>query len=150
MARASRPKLECRMNKLLFLDFDGVLHPTQLTSEDPFNRAHLLEAVLKDQQLGIVISSSWRFTHNLEKLQKILPSSISKLIVGATGSPVVGKYPRFNEISTYLNNSDPANWRALDDSYWGFPTPCPELIRCNPNTGIAEKQIKEIEQWLVS
>ena len=138
------------MNKLLFLDFDGVLHPTQLTSEDPFNRVHLLEQALQDQQPGIVISSSWRFTHSLEKLQKILPSSISSQIVGATGAPVAGKHPRFNEIATYLKHVGPANWRALDDSYWEFPSPCPELIRCNPNTGITEKQMMEIEQWLSS
>ena len=138
------------MNKLLFLDFDGVLHPTQLTGEDPFNRVYLLEQALKDQQPGIVISSSWRFTHSLEKLQKILPSSISSQIVGATGAPVTGKHPRFNEIATYLKHVGPANWRALDDSYWEFPSPCPELIRCNPNTGITEKQMMEIEQWLSS
>lgn len=136
------------MNKLLFLDFDGVLHPTQLTSDAPFNRVQILEAALSGQDLGIVISSSWRFTHSLEKLQKILPSTISNLIVGATGSPVVGKHPRFNEIYAYLANHGPANWRALDDSYWEFPNPCPELIRCNPNTGITEKQAKEIKQWL--
>ena len=148
MARAPRLNLECRMNKLLFLDFDGVLHPTQLTGESPFNRAHLLEEVLVGQELGIIISSSWRFTHNLEKLRKLLPGNISNLIVGATGSPVVGKHPRFNEISAYLDSNGSANWRALDDSYWEFPSPCPQLIRCNPNTGVTEKQVKEIKQWL--
>ena len=136
------------MNKLLFLDFDGVLHPTQLTSESPFNRVHILEEALTDHQPGIVISSSWRFTHNLEKIQKVLPSSIASLIVGATGSPVVGKYPRFNEISTYLRINGQADWKALDDSYWEFPSPCTELIRCNPNTGLTEKQATEIKNWL--
>jgi HAD domain in Swiss Army Knife RNA repair proteins len=136
------------MNKILFLDFDGVLHPTHFAGEDPFNRADLLEEVLTNSAPAIVISSSWRFTHSPEKLQKTLPSFIAKLVIGTTGSPVIGKHPRFNEIKAYLNSYGTANWKALDDSYWEFPMPCPQLIRCNPNTGITPKQILELEQWL--
>lgn len=136
------------MNKLIFLDFDGVLHPTYFSGEERFNRVNLLEEALVDATANIIISSSWRFTHNLEKLQKILPTNISKLIIGATGSPVIGKYPRFNEIQAFLNTHGLADWKALDDSYWEFPSPCPQLIRCNPNTGITNKQILELTQWL--
>ena len=136
------------MNKLLFLDFDGVLHPTHFAGEDPFNRVHLLEESLAGSDLGIVISSSWRFTHSFEKLQKLLPSSISNLVIGVTGAPVIGKHPRYQEIQTFLQSHGGSHWRALDDSYWEFPTPCPELIRCNPNTGISEKQVQELNQWI--
>ena len=136
------------MNKLLFLDFDGVLHPTHFAGEDPFNRVHLLEESLTGSDLGIVISSSWRFTHSLEKLQKLLPDSISDLVIGVTGAPVIGKHPRYQEIQNFLLTHGASNWRALDDSYWEFPNSCPELIRCNPNTGISEKQIQELNQWI--
>ena len=136
------------MDKILFLDFDGVLHPTHFAGEDPFNRVYLLEEVLADQALGIVISSSWRFTHSIEKLQKLLPSSISKLVIGVTGAPVIGKHPRYHEIQAYLRSRGQANWRAIDDSYWEFPSPCPELIRCNPNTGITEKQVAVLQNWV--
>ena len=136
------------MNKLLFLVFDVVLHPTHFAGEDPFNRVHLLEESLASSDLGIVISSSWRFTHSFEKLQKLLPSSISNLVIGVTGAPVIGKHPRYQEIQTFLQTHRVSNWRALDDSYWEFPNPCPELIRCNPNTGISEKQIQELNQWI--
>jgi hypothetical protein len=95
-----------------------------------------------------VISSSWRFTHSLEKLQKLLPNSISNLVIGVTGAPVIGKHPRYQEIQTFLQSHGGSNWRALDDSYWEFPTPCLELIRCNPNTGISEKQVQELNQWI--
>jgi len=138
------------MNKLLFLDFDGVLHPTHFAGEDPFNRVHLLEEALADSDLRIVISSSWRFTHSLEKLQKLLPSSISNLVIGVTGSPVIGKHPRYQEIQTFLQSHGACNWRAIDDSYWEFPNNCQELIRCNANTGITDKQILELRQWLLS
>jgi len=134
--------------KLLFLDFDGVLHPSHLAGEAPFSRAALLEETLTLFSPKIVISSSWRFTHNIEKLQKTLPSFISGLIIGTTGSAVAGKHPRFTEIEHFLRSYGPADWKALDDSYWEFPNPCARLIRCNPNTGINDKQILELSQWL--
>ena len=134
--------------KLIFLDFDGVLHPTHFAGESPFSRAALLEETFNLLSPKIVISSSWRFTHNLEKLQKTLPTFISSLIIGATGAAVIGKHPRFTEIQNYLQSYGSADWRALDDSYWEFPNPCTRLIRCNPNTGIA-RQILELNQWLI-
>jgi len=135
--------------KLIFLDFDGVLHPTHFAGESLFSRAALLEESFNLLSPKIVISSSWRFTHNLEKLQKTLPTFISSLIIGATGAAVIGKHPRFTEIQNYLQSYGPADWRALDDSYWEFPNPCTRLIRCNPNTGIADRQILELNQWLI-
>jgi len=134
--------------KLLFLDFDGVLHPSHFAGESPFSRAPLLEETLALFSPKIVISSSWRFTHNLEKLQKTVPAFISSLIIGATGAAVVGKHPRFTEIQNYLGGCGPTDWKALDDSYWEFPNPCSRLIRCNPNTGINDRQILELSQWL--
>jgi len=134
--------------KLLFLDFDGVLHPSHFAGEAPFSRALLLEETLALFSPKIVISSSWRFTHNLEKLQKTVPVFISSLIIGATGAAIVGKHPRFSEIQNYLRGYGPVDWKALDDSYWEFPNPCPRLIRCNPNTGINDRQILELNQWL--
>ena len=138
------------IEKLLFLDFDGVLHPTHFAGEAPFSRAALLEQTLSLFSPKIVVTSSWRFTHNLDKLQKTVPTCISSLIIGTTGHAVIGKHPRFTEIGNYLKAYEPVDWRALDDSYWEFPTPCPRLIRCNPNTGIGDKQILELEKWLGS
>jgi len=138
------------MNKLLFLDFDGVLHPSHFAGQDPFNRVHLLEEAVEGSNIAIVISSSWRFTHSLEKLQKLLPNSISSLVIGVTGAPVTGKHPRYQEIMNFLHSHGASNWKALDDSYWEFPSLCPELIRCNPNTGISEKQMHELSQWMIA
>ena len=134
--------------KLLFLDFDGVLHPSHFAGDSAFARASLLEETLSQFGPKIVVSSSWRFTHSIEKLKKVVPSAIADLIVGATGSPVIGKHPRFNEIQNFLQGYGPVDWRALDDSYWEFPNPCSRLIRCNPNTGINSKQVDMLGIWL--
>ena len=134
--------------KLLFLDFDGVLHPSHFASGSAFARASLLEETLLQFCPKIVVSSSWRFTHSIERLKKIVPGAIANLIVGTTGAPVIGKHPRFNEIQNFLQGYGPVDWRALDDSYWEFPNPCPKLIRCNPNTGISNKQVDILGIWL--
>jgi hypothetical protein len=49
------------MSFLLYLDIDGVLHPT--TVKDLFCRMHLLEEALIGKDSQIIISSSWRFHH---------------------------------------------------------------------------------------
>ena len=135
---------------MLFLDFDGVLHPSSLGSDHLFSKASLLSMALYDIDIPIVVSSSWRFTHSMKELKGRLPSEIAKKIVDVTGAAVIGKYPRYNEIINYLGTQkDVTDWRALDDSYWEFPSPCPELIRCNPNTGINIHEVNAISNWLI-
>ena len=68
-------------NKVLFLDFDGVLHPTThgtvLLSQLP-----LLESALESCDYTMVISSSWRFHMEMEDLKKHFSSSVRNKIVG--------------------------------------------------------------------
>ena len=148
-------------NKYLFLDFDGVLHPDRysLTNYDPdrvfknneiFSQAPLLADLLTEYPCQIIISSSWRFTHSLEEMKEKLPKSIAKNFIGATGEAYVGPHPRYNEIKEYLISSNKSlfSWRALDDSKIEFPNGCTDLILCDPNTGIASKQIQELKKWL--
>ena len=51
---------EVRARKLVFLDFDGVLHPTSATEWILFCRAPHLQQALANHDCGLVISSSWR------------------------------------------------------------------------------------------
>jgi len=135
--------------KIIYLDFDGVLHPTSPVTEGLFSRAHLLEPLFEDNLAGIVISSSWRFTHLLPALQAKLPDSLAKCVIDMTGDAMTGKHARYQEIIHHTKGLEPGTaWRALDDSYWEFPTGCKELIRCNPNTGIGPKEIALLRTWL--
>ena len=137
--------------KLLFLDFDGVLHPSSPGKEPLFSKASLLSMALYDIDVPIIISSSWRFTHSMKELKEKLPNEIAKKIMDVTGPAVVGKYPRYNEILNYLSTQkNVAEWRALDDSYWEFPSPCPQLIRCNSNTGMNIREVHAITKWLIN
>lgn len=135
---------------MLFLDFDGVLHPSTIGTDSLLSKASLLSMALYGIDLQIVISSSWRFTHSLKDLKAKLPSEIAKKIVGVTGPAVIGKHPRYNEIINYLNTQKGiTDWRALDDSCWEFPSSCPNLIVCNSNTGINIKEINTLTNWLI-
>jgi HAD domain in Swiss Army Knife RNA repair proteins len=139
------------INRIIYLDFDGVLHPTSPVIDGLFSRAHLLEDLFTNIQseVFIVVSSSWRFTHSLAALQAKLPTTLAQRVINTTGTPIIGKFARYQEILAHASKLDPGTqWRALDDSYWEFPANCSELIRCNPNTGIGPKEITKLATWL--
>lgn len=139
------------MKKLLFLDFDGVLHPTTTNhSSEFFSKNQLLEETLLFGKCEVVISSSWRFHYSLELLLKNLPLNLSQIVTGITGNPHIGNYSRYNEILNYLREKDlvDVDWMSLDDSYYEFPPNCPNLIRCNPNTGLTINECILLKNWL--
>ena len=137
------------MTQFLYLDFDGVLHPS--SGGDLFCRMHLLEEALTGKDCQIIISSSWRFHDPFEYLRGLFPESLRGQVVGVTGDAFVGRWPRYSEILKDVSKRYcQGRWRALDDSWLEFPMNCPELIRCNPNTGMSIKQSGEITSWLMA
>ena len=135
--------------KYLFLDFDGVLHPTTHGSR-LFSSAHLLEEVFFQCPCNVIISSSWRFHLDINEIKLSLPEGIRPLIKGVTGEAYLGQYARYHEIVGYLYDRDKhfANWRALDDSWAEFPDGCDNLIGCNPNTGMTDLEVGQLLEWL--
>ena len=133
--------------KVLFVDFDGVLHPTTHGS-NLLSQLPLLESAIESHDCALVISSSWRFHLEIDDLKKHFSSSVQNKIVGVTGDAYIGAYARFHEINAYVDLHGVSDWRALDDSYWEFPDKCPNLIRCNPNTGVTVFEINQLQTWL--
>ncbi len=133
--------------KVLFLDFDGVLHPNLCPPNDFFMHAAALGSALIGSDVEVVISSSWRLHHGYNDLLAFIPQNLRTLIVGATGPAVVGRYARWNEIQEYRKTFSVWDWRALDDAAFEFPAPCPELIRCNGSTGLQEAEIRAVVSW---
>lgn len=136
-------------DKLLFLDFDGVLHPVEANRQELFCKAPLLSNFLSANPCEIVISSSWRLHFSLDELKQRLQPPLANLIVGETGRREMGRWSRFSEIQNYIRKNKPqANWRALDDSIKDFPVDCPELIHCDPNEGMTKKEIILLSNWI--
>ena len=135
---------------ILFLDFDGVMHPASLSQgHQNFSNAPWLEAVLAKHPLRIVVSSSWRFHYPMDAILRAMPPALARAVVGATGDAHVGPWARFHEIKAWLAKNDPlADWRAADDAVFEFPKPCPELIACHPQDGFGAKQAGELALWL--
>ena len=137
--------------RLLFLDFDGVLHPNLCPDGMQFCRMPALAEAIEPhrENLRIVVSSSWRFHYPLEKLVRQFSPSVREMIVGATGPAVVGRHARFREIEAFLAKGFGASeWRALDDCAWEFPEGCPQPIHCNGGTGMEDAQLDALRLWL--
>ncbi|MHB8493733.1 MAG: HAD domain-containing protein [Casimicrobiaceae bacterium] len=134
---------------ILFLDFDGVLHPASDYTRDPFCRSLDLAEALAESSCRVVISSSWRFGHSLTELRRRLPSPLANRICGCTGPAHIGRLARYREIVDYAAQCPTTmEWRALDDATWEFPEECPQLIACDPNYGVAGDQLRALRAWL--
>lgn len=137
---------------LLFLDFDGVLHPR--ATKNFFVHIPRIEGVLRDYpRVRVVISSSWREETYPHEIQSMFSEDLRHRIIGTT--PLVEiDYPpgpagsREEEIRIFLAQPECAGkqWLALDDEAPLFSPGCPNLILCNSLTGLddeVERQLRE-------
>lgn len=132
---------------LLFLDFDGVLHPLNTTNTaDLFCRSSLLEDLLRRVPwVEVVITSSWRDTRTLEQLRAMFNPDIALRIIGSTPkwyaidvSTSLAGYLRQAEIQGWLNanNRHLEPWIAIDDQPWLFRPFLANLVCIEPATGL--------------
>lgn len=141
------------MTKTLFLDFDGVLHANTATKDQLFNKSFLLEDLMQQSTFDIVVSSTWRSFYKRHELLALLPPTVAQNVVGITGKDSMTRLGRYHEIVAYCDLhaiSNPQAWCALDDSVIEFPVGCPQLIACNPATGITPLEIEKLKAWLLS
>lgn len=136
---------------ILFLDFDGVLHPEPCCQDgDLFCRRPLFEAVMRDfPAVKIVISSTWRQTRSMDQLKALFSEDIAARVVGATPNwmdlpelmSVIGQYPRHVEVEGWLRQAGRPceKWVAIDDRADWFKPFLPNLVRCDSNVGLNEE-----------
>jgi hypothetical protein len=127
---------------ILFLDFDGVLHPAYEAQAVPADVAfcHLprFEAVLRDfPQVEIVISSLWRHQLPFDKLTARFSADIRRRIIGITpglDDQAADYVParREEEILGWLadNGRTGEPWIALDDAIWLFEKHRDRVVTC--------------------
>lgn len=151
-------------NRVLFLDFDGVLHPpkaiagarppltpAQIRAGWPqtFEHLPLLAQLLQAHtDVCVVVSSSWRLFLSEEELGELL-SPIAPWYAGAL-------HPRLTQrdeaIKAWLAENSIKDFAVLDDVprfFTGYPSQWPELIVCNAALGIADIQVQQrLQAWL--
>src|SRR5687768_16516543 len=102
------------MSRILFVDFDGVLHPAG-AGAPKFSRLWLLADFLREPShldIEVVISSTLREVHSLAELRAFFPADLRERIVATT--PVLDEfdtsYQRSEEIEAWLENRNVSAW----------------------------------------
>lgn len=136
-------------HRILFLDFDGVLHPSLAHPNCYFMHLSALEHVLRGKSCEIVISSSWRFHYTIDVLRSFLGDELGSRVGHTTGNAILGRHARYKEILSHIDmHIDAIDWRALDDSRMEFPSDCERLILCDAGRGLSEMQLSALRVWL--
>lgn len=131
---------------VLFLDFDGVLHPNEVylargrnvelraDGHELFEQADLLVQLLEPHPLiQIVLSTSWVFGLKcFDEVKGRLPKALQDRVVGATWHSSMSHYQwlsmtRYEQIMTYVLSRPLLDWIAIDDNDEGWP----EDMRCH-------------------
>jgi hypothetical protein len=137
---------------ILFLDFDGVLHPFDRPA-GVFTLLPEFERVVREfADVDIVISSAWREAHTLDQLRLFFSADIRDRIIDATPifDALSHEYVREAEIMAWLRAAGRASepWVAIDDIEWFFSPGCRNLILVDTQIGFNENTERELRQRL--
>lgn len=127
---------------ILFLDFDGVLHPG---TSGTMRFAAKLEAFLERfPHVMVVISSNWRMGESLESLRGWFSPAFASRIIDVTPIHPDSPGSRQAEIEAWLAANPTKAWRALDDDTTLFQPNCTWLIATNKRDGLTNKELDQL------
>ena len=128
---------------ILFLDFDGVLHPEHCHESKHFCLLPVL-----------VITSTWRLQVPLDQLRKHFTPDIADRIVGVTPQfsrldnvpNTLVSYEREAECHAWLwaNQIPHIQWLAVDDRSWLYRPFCRSLFLVDGRTGLTEASARQL------
>mgnify|MGYP001544465607 FL=1 len=140
------------MNKYLFLDIDGVLHPS--TPPRDLRYIKNLAPTVARLELKVVVSSTWREAYSLTELTKLL-GDLGHFVVGKTPTwnPPNGDLPaigvRHREIEAWLvrKASLEAPWAAIDDDAENFRPNCTRVFLTDRTVGLDANTAILFDKW---
>lgn len=110
---------------IIFLDFDGVLHHFfPLPDVDPSENNHFhflpyFEAMMRELDCEVVISSTWRKKYSLEEMRAHFSEDVRHKVIGVTPSVGTGNGygARETEVLAYLEQTGQTDraWVGVDD-----------------------------------
>ncbi|WP_423680238.1 MULTISPECIES: HAD domain-containing protein [unclassified Undibacterium] len=149
---------------ILFLDFDGVLHPdaAYLERGRPVLRAdgelfmwagYLVDALACAQHVRIVLSTSWARELRYARARDYLPAELKQRVIGATwhsGMATDEEHrplgrdtwwdtsTRYQQIRRYVDRAGITDWIAVDDQPEGWAeTDRDKLVVTDSNLGLS-------------
>jgi hypothetical protein len=139
---------------ILFLDYDGVLHPDPCADAARlFEQAPRLADELQPfAEVEVVLSTAWRTHLALPDLVARLPPSLRARVVGVTPCfhqidcpPARVPYRRQAECLHWIEAQRPgAEWFALDDRPSGFEPYCERLIATASAVGLDDAALNRL------
>jgi hypothetical protein len=126
---------------ILFLDFDGVMHPNEVfmsrkvaggvvlrcDGHNLFEHAELLADLLEPHQdVRIVLSTSWVHALSFSRAKERLPERLRSRVKSATWHSQRNKYEwhsmtRYQQILQYVNRHNITDWLSIDNDDLGWP-----------------------------
>ncbi|MDM0046798.1 HAD domain-containing protein [Variovorax dokdonensis] len=134
--------------RVVFLDFDGVLHPAGVPAGSalPFEWISELAHLLAEHpHVGVVVHSSWRSVFSPDELREFLRP------LGWRPLATVGDGAKAIAIQNYLReHPEIEDFIILDDDAQEFPAKLgAHLVACASITGVSEQRVKHsIVVWL--
>lgn len=134
---------------ILFLDFDGVLHPEPSGDDFLFCRVPLLWQLLRaHQNIEVVFSTSWRAAYQFDELVDFCTygggEDLAYRFVGSTPNHP-GDHLRETECLAWMQEHRPSDaWIAVDDQADGFWPGRSNLYLVNRNIGLTETDVQKI------
>lgn len=149
-----------QMTRAIFLDFDGVFHPS--TAIEAFGDAapsvflaqkhglmrwtHVLAELLDGHaDVILMVHSSWRHYLSNSDMRILLGPDLEPMYDGFTDPQQRGR------LASILAKVDQGidQYLILDDAKDEFPEGCAELVLCNPLRGIEDPEVKiQVANWL--
>ncbi|ELP97480.1 hypothetical protein A979_19825 [Pseudomonas syringae BRIP34876] len=155
-----------RREQVLFLDYDGVLHPdaVYLSRQGPALRAEgelfmwapaLVEILEQFREVSLVLSTSWVRNLSFKRALSFLPPDLGKRVTGATWHSSMARdcadeskwdgRTRYYQISRFAARAQLVNWVSLDDDPEGWgATAQHRLVACNPDLGLGDPQTQRL------
>jgi HAD domain in Swiss Army Knife RNA repair proteins len=123
---------------IVFLDFDGVLHPNAaykvrggalLKASDHAlfeHESRLVQALAMYPEIRIVLSTSWVSHFGFEYTKECVCDALQLRIKGATWHSSMNKnhwetLTRYEQIELYVQRHNLIEWVAIDDDVLGWP-----------------------------
>jgi len=149
---------------IIFLDFDGVLHPDAafLVKGRPTLKAEgalfmwaplLVDVLANFQEAQIVLSTSWARELSFNRARRWLPEELRSRVIGSTWHSAMSfkregfrslatswdEATRYQQIKRYAGRAGLSDWVAIDDQPegWGADD-LDKLVHTNSETGLSD------------